>query len=798
MPPPKQNPWGPISRQGGLYTLSAGDPSGVLPDKRFDFSNGLGAQFTVAGHSILSAPVNVKYELNSGSAGVQNVLPTVVSHSQLSQGKAVVTWARLGLDPANQADFSGSVTIEREGTLIYKMDVTLKGGQRLKKLSLNVPIAPQYVKHLLKQPHPNTYNAQDLSSGSWSYTWGLGLTNGDYSFYFPRALCIHNGDVGLEWAIETDENYAGFAGASNASITVDSVNGLTINICNAAWPFSNPGTKTLSYTWILTPCPPRGQSSVGSRPGRAGNVGSESPALGEFNIQAEECPNSKFTWQGSTVRRNAAQWDIDKAAANARGQRYAAYTIFGNWPEIAPGFQNSFKSAYQGSGGFLNYRADCNPANPTYALVPTDARNADYRAHVLGVWTAALAYSDGLYFDTTNIAPVEYYIDGTGVGRYFYDILGKRQLAKSIAEIAWANGVDIVSHATQSMLAAIPFFDYEVPGEQYRAAIEATVGGDRRRWYTRSLPAWVRESEFCPKVYGQNFLVLPQTVPGPSKTFTVLDQNADTCTCTNHGQPTGQGVTASTTGSLPPGLSSNLLYYARSVSSNSLSFHTTYAGAVNDTNRVNITGNGSGTHTLTPAFAVGGVERLHTEGFLAVCMLHNCGTWHSFTESTAVADLWQGLVDSEAIEDGLFVQYDDTSRLHIADTPTSNVLLSQWITEGKVAVVVVNFNDTATTAALEFNQTVGNPVLLSAGSGISYSEGITVAHEAEVEGSGASWTVTVAENNYALVEFDLLANPSPTRGLKVIDILGFMPGLALGGGVPAQAAAGRAVVEGMV
>jgi hypothetical protein len=62
----------------------------------------------------------------------------------------------------------------------------------------------------------------------------------------------------------------------------------------------------------------------------------------------------------------------------------------------------------------------------------------------------------------------------------------------------------------------------------------------------------------------------------------------------------GQRVTLTTTGTLPGGLteSTDFDYYARSTGASQLTLHSSYADALANTNRVNITSAGSGTHTL--------------------------------------------------------------------------------------------------------------------------------------------------------------------------------------------------------
>lgn len=89
------------------------------------------------------------------------------------------------------------------------------------------------------------------------------------------------------------------------------------------------------------------------------------------------------------------------------------------------------------------------------------------------------------------------------------------------------------------------------------------------------------------------------TVSAVTKTFTVTDLATDVITATAHGLTTGQRVTVFSTTTLPAGLSSTANYYARALTADTLSLHYTAAGASAATNRVDITTNGTGTHSLT-------------------------------------------------------------------------------------------------------------------------------------------------------------------------------------------------------
>jgi hypothetical protein len=64
--------------------------------------------------------------------------------------------------------------------------------------------------------------------------------------------------------------------------------------------------------------------------------------------------------------------------------------------------------------------------------------------------------------------------------------------------------------------------------------------------------------------------------------------------------PTGWRVQLTTTGTLPAPLAAATNYYVRAVTTNNFSFHPTTADATNNTNIIDITTSGTGTHTIVP------------------------------------------------------------------------------------------------------------------------------------------------------------------------------------------------------
>jgi hypothetical protein len=86
------------------------------------------------------------------------------------------------------------------------------------------------------------------------------------------------------------------------------------------------------------------------------------------------------------------------------------------------------------------------------------------------------------------------------------------------------------------------------------------------------------------------------------RTATFTAETTDVCTSNTHGMTTGQPVRVSSSGSpedLPAGLSSGVTYYVRWASADTFTLHTTNAGAVANTGKVDITDAGTGTHTVS-------------------------------------------------------------------------------------------------------------------------------------------------------------------------------------------------------
>lgn len=92
-------------------------------------------------------------------------------------------------------------------------------------------------------------------------------------------------------------------------------------------------------------------------------------------------------------------------------------------------------------------------------------------------------------------------------------------------------------------------------------------------------------------------------IAATTKTF-IVQSVADNIleATTNHGITAGQRVKVSSSGTLPAGLNASYEYFARPETSDPLqrfTLHYTYDDAIADTNRVDVTDAGTGTHTVT-------------------------------------------------------------------------------------------------------------------------------------------------------------------------------------------------------
>jgi hypothetical protein len=492
--------------------------------RTYVFNTPFGSQFFMKSQAILSAPATLKLEASSGG-GLQtvDVVPTWLFNTG---GQARWSWSWTG---TNGIGARGTITVEADGAIRQQFTLVRTTSQKFNKISLTFPITPSLCQYLMKYPRIGYGHAtEDLTSGTWERVWGDTYEGSvHYSNEFPRVLKIHNGDYGLEWAMETDEFWAGNAGASDSSITLNTTTGeFVLNICNGAWPTVSD-TYDMSFDFWFTPLPTKPQNENIIRVGDCGDT----PAVTEFRPMAEECAGSSpWKYQGSLVAREGSftysstgvatsdTFANHRANLLARGLKTAGYTSWGIWPSADP----SYVSGWYRTEGFLTatlpYTINCNTVD-TYTLPGVDCAQESFKAMALARWESAVFGSeqvvDHLYFDVTNLSrDTDGVIDQTGVRRYRYLIYAPREISRACQTICQSRGAKVISHPQSDWVACIhSFFDIHVPGEQHTHDItEETDGFVRRRFYLGSVPQKNWRTECSTKLIGMPSMFLPEVI----------------------------------------------------------------------------------------------------------------------------------------------------------------------------------------------------------------------------------------------------------------------------------------------
>ena len=102
-----------------------------------------------------------------------------------------------------------------------------------------------------------------------------------------------------------------------------------------------------------------------------------------------------------------------------------------------------------------------------------------------------------------------------------------------------------------------------------------------------------------PLTFGVYLRLAPMTAGTATVNFTVNTTTDVLTTSSAHGYTTGDPVTVASTTTLPAPLVATGHYYARSTGASTLTLHPLDTDAINDTNRINITSVGSGTHNIS-------------------------------------------------------------------------------------------------------------------------------------------------------------------------------------------------------
>jgi hypothetical protein len=110
-------------------------------------------------------------------------------------------------------------------------------------------------------------------------------------------------------------------------------------------------------------------------------------------------------------------------------------------------------------------------------------------------------------------------------------------------------------------------------------------------------------------MYGLDLMAYITAANPSNKTFTTVDQTANTATVTAHGFSTGMKFTLTTSGGLPTGLSPATDYYAIVVDADTIKFASSQANALAGT-AIDLTGAGTGTQTVVVNTTIAGSVKL--------------------------------------------------------------------------------------------------------------------------------------------------------------------------------------------
>lgn len=203
------------------------------------------------------------------------------------------------------------------------------------------------------------------------------------------------------------------------------------------------------------------------------------------------------------------------------------------------------------------------------------------------------------------------------------------------------------------------------------------------------------------------------TVDG-TKTFTV-DTGTDVITCTAHGLIAGQPFQTQTDGAAPSGLPTGTTHYAGTILTNSFKAYPTKADAIAETNPINITTTGSGTHTLNGAVVFGDDDTTFTAQLSA--------NKHLYIPDLSGRKVWQISSVDSASKLTLTEEIEETSngntykQLYRVTDPLTHQNPPISETDASVANELVRFSQIATLGLYPKGYITGPPVkYTSAGS----------------------------------------------------------------------------------
>lgn len=507
-------PWSAMTRSGTTVNLSHG--------RVYSFATPFGTQFTVGGQQLLASPITLVLQTRSG--GVNGTLQTVSATPTLTHeegGQIVYDWTWSG---ANGAGAHGTITIEADGAIRQQFTITRSSAVYWNKIQVNIPLNPSVCQYLWQFPRQSgSTGAQDLSS-TWEFVHQQGTTQ---SFEFPRVIKVHNGDVGLEWAMETDIHWGSYTSGelANGSIVVNPTTGVwELNICRGQWPTS--GTQNMDFDFWFTPLPTR---PVGDDTMQRWGETDDNPECTTIRPMGEECPSSFWQRQGSCIPRegswgtkgpgNSAETFVEqRARLEAKGLELALYSSPQLWPDEDAEYDPSYKldDGYSGS----QYTLNCAGVD-AYTFPIMDARVAGFQNMAFTRWEKAINpispdnVAKHIYFDQTNLESEPDFTvnEPAGVGRYKYIISGYREFMRRIYVMAQSYGAKVIQHPQCDFVAVVHnFADFTAPGEEHNTPAGALTQAQQLRYFTDHVEQRTYRTEMSPKIMGCAAVIIPRGV----------------------------------------------------------------------------------------------------------------------------------------------------------------------------------------------------------------------------------------------------------------------------------------------
>lgn len=517
MPVDLPPPFTAIVRNGLTLSLSN--------NRSYNMDGAFPRQLSVRGVNLLSGPIELWAKRTGGTLQQITATPTVTAEED---GLVTLGWSFTGVG----ISATGTIKVYAEGRMQFDVTITPTAATLWEQVYFIIPLATGIAQYLTKQPRFNATepNYQALpwdyrDPGQTYYGWSASNT-------FPRSLWIHNESVGLVWGMDSDKNInsnigdtsgsnpgsrrARIAIANDTPIGLAAANQLRFDMVRNVSLVST--ANPLVYRFHLMATPPKALSGD-EHLQLFGEEGS-TPALTSYRPLTEE--GGIFRWQGSGVIINPTAAAASRTARLARGLKDLIYMTYSVFPDVAPGFNAAWKCTVgslnagwvnnPAAGGYPQYPqfSTDNLGLQYYSLAATIIANTDYQTYVLGKVDDALAQSDGIYWDVTDYRFQEYETDAWGRGAYRISITETCDFVRRIAAKIHGAGKKMLSHAQGDFCPMRDcFFDWVLPGEQWRDEIAALSGNTKRRFYQDTLSEAQRRAELSPKALGTAIMFLP-------------------------------------------------------------------------------------------------------------------------------------------------------------------------------------------------------------------------------------------------------------------------------------------------